>query len=128
MRESRPPGSVRGALSDERPYRDPREFELDGSPLHDLLQMELMLLDLRDHHQEGDQVDHYVLQGVETTDAQYAQIIRPFGTWNKIVKRIRDGLPAQEIPDLDIPGVLGRNLDLKASPRRPKRRLGTSGK
>jgi hypothetical protein len=106
----------------------PREFELDGSPPHDLLQMELLLLDLRDHHQEGDQVDHYVFQGVETTDAQYAQIIRPFGTWNKIVKRIRDGLPAQEIPDLDIPGVLGRNLDLKASPRRPKRRLGTSGK
>jgi hypothetical protein len=100
----------------------PRELELEGSPLHDLLQMELILLDLRDHHQEGDQVDHYILQGFETTDAQYAQIIRPFGTWNKIVKRIRDGLPVQEIPDLDISDALSRKLGLKALPRVPKKR------
>jgi hypothetical protein len=104
----------------------PRELELEGSPLHDLLQMELILLDLRDHHQEGDQVDHYVLQGVETTDAQYAQIIRPFGTWNKIHKRIRDERPAQEVPDLEFPGILNRKLRVKALPRRPKGRRGAS--
>jgi hypothetical protein len=104
----------------------PRELELEGSPLHDLLQMELILLDLRDHHQEGDEVDHYVLQGVEMTDAQYAQIIRPFGTWNKIVKRTRDGLPVQEMPDLDIPGLLPRKLRMKTLPRRPKKRRGAS--
>jgi hypothetical protein len=96
----------------------PRELELEGSPLNDLLQMELLLVDLRDHHQEGDQVDHYVLQGVETTDAQYAQIIRPFGTWNKIVKRVRDGQPVQEVHIEDFPGLLKRKLRLKASPRR----------
>lgn len=100
----------------------PRELELDGFPLHDLLQMELLLVDLRDHHQEGDQVDHYLVQGVETTDAQYAQIIRPFGTWHEIVKRIRDGLPVPEVPDLDIPGVLTRKVRLKTPPRRPRKR------
>jgi hypothetical protein len=105
----------------------PRELELEGSPLHDLLQMELLLLDLRDHHQEGDQVDHYVLQGFETTDAQYAQIIRPFGTWHKIVKRIRDGLPVEEISDLEISGLLPRKLLLKPLPRRRATRRGTSG-
>jgi hypothetical protein len=104
----------------------PRELELDGSPLHDLLQMELLLLDLRDHHQEGDQVDHYLLQGFETTDAQYAQIIRPFGTWNRVVKRIRDGLPVEEVSDLDIPGLLTRKLRLKALPRRRAKRRGAS--
>jgi Restriction endonuclease len=85
----------------------PRELELDGSPLHDLLELELLLCDLKDHHQEGDQVDHYVLQGVETTDAQFAQIIRPFGTWHEIVKRIRDGQPVQEVPVLDLPEATG---------------------
>ena len=104
----------------------PRELELEGSPLNDLLQMELLLVDLRDHHQEGDEVDHYVLQGVDTTDAQYAQIIRPFGTWHEIVKRVRDGLPVQEIPDLDIPGLLSRKLRLKKLPRRPAKRRGAS--
>ena len=102
----------------------PRELMLEGSPLHDLLQMELLLLDLRDHHQEGDQVDHYLLQGFETEiDAQYAQIIRPFGTWNKVVKRIRDGQPVQEV-ELDLPGLLKRKLHLKALPRRPRKRGG----
>jgi hypothetical protein len=110
-----------------RKPRLPRELELEGSPLHDLLQMELLLLDLRDHHQEGDQVDHYVLQGIETTDAQYAQIIRPFGTWHKIVKRIRDGLPVEEISDLEIPGLVPRKLRLKPLPCRRAKNRGTSG-
>jgi hypothetical protein len=61
---------------------------------HDLLQMELILFDLRDHIEEGDEVDYFVLEGIEATDAQNVQIIRPFGTWNKIVKR-RDG---QRVP------------------------------
>jgi hypothetical protein len=100
----------------------PRDLDLDGFPLHDLLQMELLLVELRHHHQEGDEVDYYVLQGLETTDAQYAQITRPFGTWNKIVKRIRDGMPVQEIPDLGIPGVLSRKLGLKTVPRRRAKR------
>jgi hypothetical protein len=77
----------------------PREFEIEGSPLHELLEMELILCDLKDHLEEGDQVDQYVLQGIETTDAQYVQVIRPFGTWNAMVKR-RHGQSVHEVaPD-----------------------------
>jgi Restriction endonuclease len=70
----------------------PRELEMETASLHDLLRMELILFDLRDHIEEGDEVDYFMLQGVESTDAQYVQIIRPFGTWNKLVKR-QDGQP-----------------------------------
>jgi hypothetical protein len=104
----------------------PREWEMEGSPLHDLLQMELILCDLRDHHQEGDQINHYELQGIETTDAQYAQIIRPFGTWNKIIKRIRDGQPVREVELVDVPAALERRLRVKALPLRPPTRRGAS--
>jgi hypothetical protein len=100
----------------------PRELELDGSPLHDLVELELLLCDLKDHHQEGDQVDHYVLQGFETTDAQYAQIIRPFGTWNEIVKRIRDGQPVLEVPSIDFSGIYKRKINVKALPHRARKR------
>jgi hypothetical protein len=82
--------------------RLPRELQLEGSPLHDLQDMGLMLCDLKDHIQEGDQVDQFTLQGVETTDAQHVQIIRPFATWNKIVKR-RDGRPVDEMTLKGIP-------------------------
>jgi hypothetical protein len=70
----------------------PRELEMETASLHDLLRMELILFDLRDHIEEGDEVDYFMLQGVESTDAQYVQIIRPFGSWNKLVKR-QDGQP-----------------------------------
>jgi hypothetical protein len=83
--------------------------------------VELILCDLKDHHQEEDQVDHYVLQGFETTDAQYAQVVRPFGTWNEIVKRVRDGQPVQELK-LEFPGLLKRKLHPKALPRRARKR------
>jgi len=99
---------------------------MEGSPLHDLLQMELILCDLRDHHQEGDQINHYELQGIETTDAQYAQIIRPFGTWNKIIKRIRDGQPVREVELVDVPAALERKLRVKALPLRRRTRRGAS--
>jgi hypothetical protein len=104
----------------------PRQLEMEGSPLHDLLEMELILCDLKDHHQEGDQVDHYELQGIETTDAQYAQIIRPFGTWNRIIKRIRDGQPVREVELVDVPAALERKLRVKALPLRRPRRRGAS--
>jgi hypothetical protein len=80
----------------------PPELKREGTPLYDLLQMELLLFDLRDHIEEGDEVDDFRLEGIESTDAQYAQIIRPFGTWNKITKR-QDGrpiLPGVELDDL----------------------------
>lgn len=69
----------------------PRELEIEHAPLRDLLQMELILCHLRDHIEEGDRVGRFLLEGVETTDAQYVQIIRPFGTWNRLVYRVSDG-------------------------------------
>ena len=65
--------------------------------------------------------------GIFMVDAQYAQIIRPFGTWHKIVKRIRDGLPVEEISDLEIPGLVPRKLRLKPLPCRRAKNRGTSG-
>jgi hypothetical protein len=97
----------------------PRDLEIEGSPLHDLLEMELILCGLRDHIQEGDQVDEYHLEGVETTEGQDFQVIRPFGTWNKLVKRVR-GEPLRPEVDIDLTG-----LGLKPVPRlkRSYRRL-----
>lgn len=76
--------------------RLPSELETDGSSLHDLLQMELLLCYLRNHIEEGDEVDKYMLEGVETTDAEHAQVIRPFGTWNNLVTRVADRRPRDE--------------------------------
>jgi hypothetical protein len=68
----------------------PPELKGDGNPLGDLLEMDILFCDLKDHIEEGDQVDYVELKGFETTDAQYVQIIRPFGTWNEIVKRVHE--------------------------------------
>jgi len=67
----------------------PRELEFEEGSLHDLLGMELLLCKVREHLEYGDVVDEYLLEGIETTDTADAQIIRPFGTWNNIVKRVR---------------------------------------
>lgn len=85
----------------------PRELEVDGaaSP-HDLLQFELLLCDLRDHLEYGDTVDHYTLQGIETTEAAHVQIIRPFGTWNKIVKRAKSDAQLQREAERDLDSIL----------------------
>jgi Holliday junction resolvase len=80
-----------------RQKRLPREFELQGSPLRDLLEMELIFCDLKDHIAESSEVDYFCLQGVETADAQFVRIIRPFGTWNKLVRR--DGQLVNEAED-----------------------------
>jgi hypothetical protein len=82
--------------------RLPPELEMDGSPLHDLLEMELMLCDLKDHIAETSEVDYFFLQGVETADAQFVQIIRPFGTWNKLLKRDGQPVPEAEVPSMVI--------------------------
>jgi hypothetical protein len=80
-----------------RKKRLPRELELEGSPLHDLLEMKLILCDLKDHIAESSEVDYFFLQGIETADAQFVQVIRPFATWNKLVRR--DGQPVPEVED-----------------------------
>jgi hypothetical protein len=60
------------------------------APLHGLTETKLLLCSLRDWHDDGDVVDHYVLEGIEATEGGTGPIIRPFGTWNKILKRARD--------------------------------------
>lgn len=97
--EERPPRLpveriVTGIIARNPFYRKkslPKELQADeGLPLHDLLAIELLLCDLRDHHDDGDAIDWYVLEGFETTWAHPVQIIRPFGTWNGITKRAKD--------------------------------------
>jgi hypothetical protein len=55
--------------------------------LDQLGETEVILCSLRDWHEEGDEVDQYVLEGFEVTLGAVGGIIRPFGTWNRIVKR-----------------------------------------
>jgi hypothetical protein len=61
-----------------------------AAPLVQLNETELILCSLRDWHDEGDTVDYYMLQGFEVTAGAVGTIIRPFGTWNKMLKSVRD--------------------------------------
>lgn len=92
----------------------PKELELDGSPMHDLLEMELLLCDVRDHVPHGDTVDGYFLEGVETTDAHHVQILRPFGTWNKITKRAKSEAQIAEEAGRDLNAIFSE-LDARWS-------------
>jgi hypothetical protein len=65
----------------------PPELQDKKIPLHDLLRTELLLCDLRDWHDEGDVIDFYVLEGFESTFIHAGQLVRPFGTWNEVLKR-----------------------------------------
>ncbi len=67
----------------------PKELSHDPALLHDLVSTELLLCDLKDWHDEGDVIDAYLLQGFETTFVYRAQLVRPFGTWRRIMKRVR---------------------------------------
>lgn len=100
-----------------RKKRLPSELELRGE-LNDLMQIELIFCDLKDHIEEGDEIDQYLLKGVETMDAQYAQIIRPFGTWNKIIKRVRDREPVRQADPEASLRTIRRDLRLKRLNRR----------
>lgn len=88
---------VKGIIARNPFYRKkvlPKELlKSDISPLHELSETELVVCALRDWHDESDIVDRYVLQGFEVTVGGVGHIIRPFGTWNRILKRGRDSLP-----------------------------------
>jgi hypothetical protein len=87
--------SVSGVIAKNpffRKRRLPAELNDEGSTLKDLPSLELPICDVRDWHEQGDIIDHYVLEGFETLRSNYFQAIRPFGTWNKIVRR-SDGKP-----------------------------------
>ena len=84
------PRSVVGIIV-ENPFFDralPKVLDDDErTSLQALTEVERLLCSLRDWHDEGDVIDHYVLQGVETAVTGYAHTIRPFGTWHEILKR-----------------------------------------
>jgi hypothetical protein len=84
--------SVVGVIA-KNPFCGKRSLPVELSdkevPLHDLLGMELILCDLRDWHDVGDTIDTYVLQGFEAAFLHDGQLIRPFGTWKRILKRAR---------------------------------------
>jgi hypothetical protein len=61
----------------------------DIVPLSQVSETELILCSLRDWHDEGTTVDHYRLEGFEVTVGAVGGIIRPFGTWDRIVKGVR---------------------------------------
>lgn len=70
-----------------RRRRLPRELQDEELvALQDILETELLLCSLRDCHPECDVVDRYVLQGFEGTATYSSHVIRPYGTWNKIVQ------------------------------------------
>jgi hypothetical protein len=69
----------------------PQELLKSGiSPLHELNETELLVCSLKDWYEDGDVVDRYVLQGFEVTVGGVGQVVRPFGTWNRMLKRARD--------------------------------------
>jgi hypothetical protein len=71
----------------------PKELlESEISPLLELSAAELLVCSLKDWYEDGDVVDRYFLQGFEVTVGGVGRIIRPFGTWNRMLKRVRDGL------------------------------------
>lgn len=76
----------------------PRELKSeDGLDPRELTQFEVLLCDVGHYHLTGDEVDGYFLQGVEVASAHSHQVIRPFGTWNKIVKRARSWAEEQRL-------------------------------
>jgi hypothetical protein len=64
----------------------------DRSPLHELNETELLVCSLKDWYEDGDVADRYVLQGFEVTLGGVGRIIRPFGTWNRMLRRADDSV------------------------------------
>jgi hypothetical protein len=65
----------------------PDELEKLEVPVAELAGTRLLLCSLKDWHGRGDIVDRYELQGIEATVGGAGGIIRPYGTWNKMLKR-----------------------------------------
>jgi Restriction endonuclease len=69
----------------------PKELlESKISPLPELNVTELLVCSLKDWHEDGDVIDRYLLEGFEVTVGGVGRIIRPFGTWSRMLKRVRD--------------------------------------
>jgi hypothetical protein len=59
-------------------------------PLSQLRETELLLCNLSDWHDDGDEIDYYKLHGIEVTEGGAGPIVRPFGTWNGLLKRRKE--------------------------------------
>lgn len=68
-------------------------FGSERVSLQELAKTELLVCSLRDWHDEGDKVDCYRLQGIEVTTGGAMRVLRPFGTWNRMLKRARGVRP-----------------------------------
>jgi hypothetical protein len=68
----------------------PELLKSEISPLHELKETELLVCSLKDWYEDGDVVDRYALQGFEVTVGGVGHVIRPFGTWNQMLKRASD--------------------------------------
>jgi Holliday junction resolvase len=62
-------------------------LEAGAGSLAELVIAELLICSLKDWYEDGDVVDHYVLEGFEVTVGGVGRIIRPFGTWNRLIKK-----------------------------------------
>lgn len=60
---------------------DPELPALDG-----LVSAELLLCSLSDWYNRSDQVDHHFLKGFEITVGGAGNIVRPYGSWNELIK------------------------------------------
>jgi hypothetical protein len=56
------------------------------SLLPELTETELLVCALRHWHDDGMRVDRYMLQGFEVTVGGVGHVIRPFGTWNRLLE------------------------------------------
>jgi hypothetical protein len=64
----------------------PAEMEQSEVPFCELQETDLLLCSLRDWHDDVDVADRYRLQGFEITVGGIGGIIRPFGTWDNLIK------------------------------------------
>lgn len=68
----------------------PIEFEAKDFSNASLTETELLVCDSTDWHDFGDEIDYYYLRGLEGLWAYSQFIIRPFGTWHKMLKCKRE--------------------------------------
>jgi hypothetical protein len=93
----------------------PAELKDEDDTLNDLLSFEILLCDVRDWHDQGDLIDRYMLEGFETLQSNYFQAIRPFGTWNRIVRRVDGKPPSPELLAIELESVIDQ-LEAKSRP------------
>lgn len=83
-------GQIAVGVVAENPFFQNQSFpeeilNADAFNFRDLIDTEILLCALRDWHDISKVVDQYFLQGFDFTTGGTGQIVRPFGTWNRIL-------------------------------------------